>query len=51
MGSGTTAKISMLLNRNWIGSEISAEYVNITNIRLKDTEVEIERNKSEVGLW
>ena len=51
MGSGTTAKISMLLNRNWIGSEISAEYVNITNIRLKDTEVEIDREKSEVGLW
>lgn len=51
MGSGTTAKVSMLLNRNWIGSEISAEYVNITNIRLKNTEVEIYREKSEVGLW
>ena len=51
MGSGTTAKISMILNRNWIGSEISAEYVNISNIRLKDTEVKIEQEKSEVGLW
>ena len=51
MGSGTTAKISMLLNRNWIGSEISAEYVNIANIRLKDTKVEIERERSEIGLW
>ena len=50
MGSGTTAKISMLLNRNWIGSEISTEYVNIANARLKDTEVEIER-ESAVGLW
>lgn len=27
-GSGTTAKISHLLGRNWIISEISAEYVN-----------------------
>ena len=51
MGSGTTAKISMLLNRNWIGSEMSAEYVNITNIRLKDTEVLIEQERSEIGLW
>ena len=50
MGSGTTAKVSMLLNRKWIGSEISAEYVNISNIRLKDTEVEIEREIA-VGLW
>jgi site-specific DNA-methyltransferase (adenine-specific) len=51
MGSGTTAKVSMLLNRNWIGSEISTEYVNISNIRLKDTEILIEREKSEIGLW
>ena len=51
MGSGTTAKVSMLLNRNWIGSEISAEYVNISNIRLKDTDILIEREQSEKGLW
>ena len=50
MGSGTTAKISMLLNRNWIGSEISTEYVNIANARLKDTEVEINRESAD-GLW
>lgn len=36
MGSGTTAKISHLLNRKWIGSEISKEYVEIANERLKD---------------
>lgn len=35
MGSGTTAKISHLLNRKWIGSEISKEYVDIANTRLK----------------
>ncbi|MBC6400090.1 MAG: site-specific DNA-methyltransferase [Ekhidna sp.] len=34
MGSGTTAKISHLLNRKWIGSEISQEYVDIANKRL-----------------
>ncbi len=35
MGSGTTAKMAMLLKRNWIGSEISAEYVEISNKRLE----------------
>ena len=34
MGSGTTAKIAHLLNRKWIGSEISKEYVDIANERL-----------------
>lgn len=34
MGSGTTAKIAELLNRNWIGSEISKEYVDIAQERL-----------------
>jgi site-specific DNA-methyltransferase (adenine-specific) len=36
MGSGTTAKISHLLNRKWIGSEISDKYVEIAEERLKD---------------
>lgn len=35
MGSGTTAKMAHLLNRKWIGSEISKEYVDIANERLK----------------
>ncbi len=35
MGSGTTAKMAHLLNRKWIGSEISQEYVSIANERLK----------------
>lgn len=34
MGSGTTAKMSILNNRNWIGSEISEEYVDLANKRL-----------------
>ena len=34
MGSGTTAKMALLNNRNWIGSEISEEYCNIANERL-----------------
>jgi len=35
MGSGTTAKAAHLLNRNWIGSEISPEYVDLANRRLE----------------
>ncbi len=35
MGSGTTAKVAHLMNRHWIGSEISKEYVDIANERLK----------------
>lgn len=34
MGSGTTAKMSILNNRNWIGSEISSEYTEIANKRI-----------------
>lgn len=36
MGSGTTAKIAHQLNRRWIGSEISSEYVSIAERRLAD---------------
>ncbi|NLO18666.1 MAG: site-specific DNA-methyltransferase [Ignavibacteria bacterium] len=35
MGSGTTAKMAAILKRNWIGSEISEEYVEISNKRLE----------------
>ena len=34
MGSGTTAKLSHILKRNWIGSEISKEYCEIANKRI-----------------
>lgn len=35
MGSGTTAKVAMSTNRNWIGSEISQEYCEIIEKRLQ----------------
>ena len=34
MGSGTTAKMCIELNRNWIGSEVSEEYCNIAHQRI-----------------
>lgn len=34
MGSGTTAKMSLLAGRNFIGSEISSEYVALANDRI-----------------
>ena len=34
MGSGTTAKMAHVYKRNWIGSEISSEYVDLANKRL-----------------
>ena len=34
MGSGTTAKMCLLNNRKYIGSEISKEYLDIANKRL-----------------
>lgn len=47
MGSGTTAKVSRLLGRQWIGSEISAEYVQIAKERL--SKYEVEEKVSAVG--
>lgn len=35
MGSGTTAKMCCLYNRNWIGSELNAKYIDIANKRIK----------------
>jgi site-specific DNA-methyltransferase (adenine-specific) len=36
MGSGTTAKMAKLNNRNYVGSEISEEYCEITDKRIND---------------
>ena len=36
MGSGTVAKMSTLLQRNWIGSEVSQEYCLIAQQRLEE---------------
>lgn len=35
MGSGTTAKVAEQLNRQWLGSEVSDEYVKIAEQRLR----------------
>ena len=47
MGSGTTAKMSILNNRNWIGSEISSEYCNIIEERVKKA-LEEKRKEKEI---
>lgn len=39
MGSGTTAKMSIANQRDWIGSEISSEYCQIINERIKQTKL------------
>jgi len=39
MGSGTTAKMAMLNNRNYIGSEISKEYCEIAEQRILQTKL------------
>ena len=41
MGSGTTAKASILTNRNYIGFEISEEYCKIANERITNTLMEV----------
>lgn len=35
MGSGTTAKMAHILNRKWVGSEISQQYCELAQRRLK----------------
>ena len=42
MGSGTTAKMSLLNDRNFIGFELSQEYCDIANSRLEDVSEEEE---------
>ena len=37
MGSGTTAKMALLNNRNYIGFEISKEYCDLANKRIEET--------------
>lgn len=41
MGSGTTAKACIKLGRDFIGFEISQEYVKIANERIKDTKKQL----------
>jgi site-specific DNA-methyltransferase (adenine-specific) len=44
MGSGTTAKMAKINNRNYIGSEISKEYYDAAMKR-------IEQHKAQLTLW
>ena len=46
MGSGTTAKMAKINNRNWIGSEISEEYCYIANERILNI-----KNKQQVKMF
>lgn len=39
IGSGTTAKMALANNRQYIGSEVSAEYIEIAKERLKQTKL------------
>lgn len=36
MGSGTTAKMAMVNGRNFVGSEVSIQYIEVSNKRLED---------------
>jgi len=44
MGSGTVAKMSVLTNRNFIGSEINLEYCTIAYTRLEETKLPLFEN-------
>lgn len=56
VGSGTTCKMAMLNGRNYLGCDLSEEYVNIANERLKMTKKKIvvedspttSRNKTDI---
>jgi DNA modification methylase len=41
MGSGTTAKGAIALNRNWVGSELNDEYIEIIEKRLGIVQTEL----------
>jgi site-specific DNA-methyltransferase (adenine-specific) len=51
MGSGTTAKMSLRNDRNFIGSEISAEYCDIANKRIEETKKIIALEKTQMKLF
>lgn len=44
MGSGTTAKMSILNDRNWVGSEINVEYCKIIKDRIKKCDIPLNLN-------
>jgi site-specific DNA-methyltransferase (adenine-specific) len=46
MGSGTTAKMAIINERNFIGFEISKEYCDIANTRIKNAQ-----SQGKIGTW
>lgn len=51
MGSGTTAKMAILQNRRYIGSEISTEYFELANKRISNIfEEDEESQENEINL-
>ena len=51
MGSGTTAKMCIINERDFIGSEISKEYCDIANNRINQTIKEIKLKKQQLKLF
>ena len=49
-GSGTTAAAAMTLGRNYIGIDISKEYVEKTNQRLAELENQIQNNPARCNI-
>jgi site-specific DNA-methyltransferase (adenine-specific) len=47
-GGGTTAKMSLKHNRNYIGCDISEEYCNIARERVKLTQIKMEEEKKKL---
>lgn len=47
MGSGTTAKMAIKHNRNWLGSEISSEYCKIAQKRIDNENSKLKLNFGE----
>jgi len=50
-GSGTTAKMCLRNDRNFIGSELSAEYCEIANQRIEETKKIIALEKTQMKLF
>lgn len=48
MGSGTTAKMALLTGRNYIGFEISQEYVELAEKRILETRANTELGKRQI---
>ena len=49
-GSGTTCVAAKLLNKNYLGIEISKEYCQMARNRIKNSNGEIEEFKKEIEL-